>query len=137
MSGGPGVSSGPEVSGTPAPDVVVAGAGIIGCAVALELAGRGARVAVVDPGVPGMEATWAAGGMLSPLGEAPGAGPFLRLGRASLARYPGWVAGLVESSGVPVEYRRHGKLEVALDDEVEELLRTSLAWRRGEGARAE
>ena len=121
----------------PAPDVLVAGAGIIGCAAALELCRRGLRVEVVEPGTPGMEATWAAGGMLSPLGEAPGAGPFLRLGRASLARYPAWVAGIVEASGAAVEYRRHGKLEVAVDEPAEEALRAALGWRRAEGARVE
>lgn len=125
------------MSDAPTPDVLVAGAGIIGCSLALRLARAGMRVAVVDPGTPGMEATWAAGGMLSPLGEAPGAGPFLRLGRASLDRYPAWVADIVAASGVPVEYRRHGKLEVALDDEALETLRSSIGWRRTEGARAE
>lgn len=69
----------------PMPDVVVAGAGVIGCAVARSLAGQGLDVTVVDPGEPGRGASWAAAGMLSPLGEADqsgasaGATSFVRL----------------------------------------------------------
>ena len=44
-------------------EIVVVGAGIIGCAVAYELAKRGASVTVVDDRAPGMGATQAAAGV--------------------------------------------------------------------------
>ena len=36
-----------------APDVMVIGAGIVGCSIALELSGRGAKVTLLERAVPG------------------------------------------------------------------------------------
>ncbi|HSJ05276.1 MAG TPA: glycine oxidase ThiO [Longimicrobiales bacterium] len=96
-------------------DVVVVGGGIIGCAVARELALRGLSVMVLERDSPGRRATWAAAGMLSPLGETVDDGPFLALAEDSLRRYASYVHGLHEASGIDVEYRTNGKLHVALD----------------------
>jgi glycine oxidase len=96
-------------------DVVVVGGGVIGCAIARELALRGPSVVVVERDSPGRRATWAAAGMLSPLGEAGTAGPFLDLADESLRRYASFTQALREESGIDVEYRTNGKLHVALD----------------------
>ena len=56
-------------SGVPGPSVVVVGAGLIGSAVAWELASRGARVSVFDAREPGFGATQASAGMLAPYTE--------------------------------------------------------------------
>lgn len=78
--------------------VRVLGAGIIGLACAEELVRRGHAVEVVDP-APGSGASYAAAGMLSPAGELwHGETELFRLGRASLALWPGWAARL----GVPL-----------------------------------
>ena len=50
-------------------DLVVVGGGVIGLAVAWRAAAAGHRVTVVDP-APGPGASWAAAGMLAPVGEA-------------------------------------------------------------------
>jgi glycine oxidase len=97
-------------------EVVVIGAGLQGCAVALRLAQAGRSVLVLERSVPGAEASSAAGGILSPGVEATEPGPFLALCRASLARYPAWVAQVEALSGSPVGFRALGTLEVALDD---------------------
>ncbi len=47
------------------PDICIAGAGIIGLSLALELQHRGARVTVLDQGAPLAEASTAAAGMLA------------------------------------------------------------------------
>jgi len=47
-------------------NVTIAGAGVIGCAIAHELAARGARVRVLDSRVPGGGATRASAGILAP-----------------------------------------------------------------------
>jgi glycine oxidase len=104
------------------PDVVIVGAGVIGCAVARELARRGAKVTVVERDSPGRRATWAAAGMLSPLGEAGGGGPFLELADESLTRFAAFAASLREESGIDVEYRTAGKLHVALPEGDAELV---------------
>lgn len=98
-------------------DVVVIGAGVQGCAVAWRLAQAGRDVLVLERSIPGAEASSAAGGILSPGVEALEPGPFHDLGRASLARYPAFVAELEAATGVALGLRRGGTLEVALDDQ--------------------
>lgn len=102
-------------------DVVVIGGGIIGCSVARELARRGRRVVVVERDSPGRRATWAAAGMLSPLGESGGSGTFLEFADESLRQYASYAHTLAEESGIDIEYRTAGKLHVALDGEEGEL----------------
>src|SRR2546430_5559475 len=53
-------------------DVAIAGGGVIGGAIALELARAGLHVAVFDRQHPGQEASWASAGILSPAPENPG-----------------------------------------------------------------
>jgi len=93
--------------------VVVIGAGVIGCAVAWELASRGASVEVVDPRAIGAGATHASAGMLAPYSEGHHAA-LLTLGLASLSRYDGFVARLRHESGLAFEYERIGTLQVAM-----------------------
>ncbi|HEY4433241.1 MAG TPA: FAD-dependent oxidoreductase, partial [Candidatus Cybelea sp.] len=50
-------------------DVIVAGAGLIGLAIAFELAQRGAMVRVYDRGEPARAASWAGAGLLAPFTE--------------------------------------------------------------------
>lgn len=97
-------------------DVVVIGGGAIGCATAWELARRGARVTLLERGVPGRESTWAAAGMLSPLGESLRDDAYLALSIASLDRYAAFAESLQAAIGEDLEYRTDGKLYVALEE---------------------
>ena len=96
--------------------VVVVGAGIVGCAVAYELARRGARVQVIDRRDAGQGATQASAGVLAPYIEAHSHTALLDLGVRSLALYDQFVARVVEDSGSTVQYVRTGTLEVATDE---------------------
>ncbi|MFB3073658.1 MAG: NAD(P)/FAD-dependent oxidoreductase [Candidatus Methylomirabilales bacterium] len=59
-------------------DVIIVGAGVVGCSIAYHLAQKGVkRVVVLDRGEIGGEASGAAAGMLAPQCEAAGPGPFL------------------------------------------------------------
>ena len=99
-------------------DIVVIGAGIVGCAVAYELTRRGASVQIVDDRPAGMGATQASAGMLAPYTEAKDRNTvFLDLAVRSLALYDGFVARVAEAARMPVEYRRTGTIEVATTDE--------------------
>jgi glycine oxidase len=116
--------------------VVVVGGGLIGLAVARELAGRGARVTVLERGEPGAAASWAAGGMLSPRAEALRPGPFLELGLASLDRYPEFIDRVVRESGVPVEFAGGGKLLLATTAAEAGQLAARYGWQEAAGAGA-
>ena len=94
------------------------GAGVIGCAVAHELARRGAAVRVIDDRHPGMGATQASAGMLAPFTEAKDRNhAFLDLAVRSLGLYDAFVADVVATAGVQVGYQRTGTLEVATTGE--------------------
>ena len=99
----------------PSPDIVVIGAGVIGCAVAHECARRGASVDVVDDRAPGMGATQASAGMLAPWLEA-SSGPLLDLSVRSLKAWDAFVPRVSSDSGAAFGYHRTGTLSVALDD---------------------
>src|SRR5947208_484092 len=96
-------------------ETVVVGAGIVGCAIARELAVRGVRCTVFDNRPVGGGATQASAGMLAPYVEAHERTPMLDLCVRSLDLYDGWIAAVREESGIDIEYRRIGTLEVALD----------------------
>jgi glycine oxidase len=126
-------------------DVLIVGAGIIGCAVARELASRGARVQVVDTREVGQGATQASAGVLAPYIEAHEGGALLDLTVRSLELYDRWIESVRGESGVDVEYRRSGSLEIALDaaaaGRLQQMVtrfgaRERLLWLDGAAARA-
>ena len=118
-------------------DVVVIGAGIIGCAVARELARRGARTLVLEARDVGAGATQASAGVLAPFIEAPAEGPLQSLTVQSLALYDGFVSSAVEESEMSVEYRRCGTLEVAHDPAAAARLMSLAQWVSSQGVEAE
>lgn len=114
-------------------DVVVVGAGVIGCALARELCGAGLRVVVVDRERPGAGASSAAAGILSPQAEADGPSPLLSLGLESRALFPRLVEELREETGIEVAYRTAGTLFIALDDEAEARIEARYVWQTAAG----
>jgi glycine oxidase len=93
-------------------NVTIIGAGVVGCAIAHELASRGARVRVVDPRGTGRGASRASAGMLAPHIE--GHIPALHhLATRSLALYDGLIERLLATTDQPIEYDRSGTLQVA------------------------
>lgn len=88
--------------------VVIAGAGVIGCALAWRLAQRGVRVTVVDPALPASKASWAAAGMLLPLMEPNS--PLEALTHASYQMYPQFVQELQAVTGIDpqLQLEAHG-----------------------------
>jgi glycine oxidase len=91
-------------------DICIAGAGIIGLSLALELYHRGARVTVLDQGFPLSEASTAAAGMLAALD--PDNPPQLRpLSDLSISLYPGYLARLQSLSGIHVPFHTSTTLQ--------------------------
>jgi glycine oxidase len=97
------------------PDVIVIGAGIIGCAIGRELARRGTGVTIFDARSIGGGATQASAGVLAPYIEAHERGPLFDLTVRSLGMYDRFVAEAAADSGISIEYRRCGTLEIAVD----------------------
>ena len=105
-------------------DVVVVGAGVIGCAVAYELARRGADVLVIDPRGVGQGATQASAGMLMPYIEGYSRSPLLGLAIRSLSLYDQFVTDVGADSERRIPYARSGSLEVSTADDSIDRLQT-------------
>src|SRR5437773_10397864 len=118
-------------------DVAIAGGGVIGGAIALELARAGLRVAVFDRQHPGQEASWASAGILSPAPENPGMVVMVPLGKASLALYPEFVAQVEEIAGKSTGFRPKGTLEALFSHDTKAKLSTIIALHHGLGLKAE
>ncbi|HXX20474.1 MAG TPA: glycine oxidase ThiO [Candidatus Acidoferrum sp.] len=93
-------------------DVAIIGAGIIGASAAFELSAQKLRVVVLDRQQPGLEASWAAAGMLSPAPDTPRDTPLVSLGRESLKLYPDFLAAVEQESGCSTGYARQGAIEI-------------------------
>jgi glycine oxidase len=126
-------------------DILIVGAGIIGCAIARELTARGASVQVAESRDLGRGATQASAGVLAPYIEGHEGGPLLDLTLRSLKLYDRWIETVRAESGIDIEYRRSGSLQIALDEPSAVRLRASiprlglqsrLEWLDARGARA-
>ena len=106
-------------------DIIVIGSGIVGSAVAYELARRGASVEIVDDRPVGMGATQASAGVLAPFIEARDGSPLLDLTVRSLDLFDSFMERVVAESGVAVPYHRTGTLDIATTDDELHALRTT------------
>ncbi len=118
-------------------EAAIAGGGVIGGAIALELARAGLRVAVFDRQQAGQEASWAGAGILSPAPENPGMVAMVPLGKASLALYPEFVGWVEEISGKSTGFRPKGTLEALFSHDTKAELSTIIALHHGLGLKAE
>ena len=112
------------------PRVGIVGAGIIGCAIAFELAERGASVTVFDGRSLAGGATQASAGILAPYIEAHSGGALFDLTVRGLAEYDAFVSRVRAATDVAFDYRRTGTLEIADSRSRAEALRarSSAAW---------
>ena len=118
-------------------DAAIAGGGLIGSAIALELAQAGLSVAVFEKGEPGREASWASAGILSPAPETQGMIPIVPLAKASLGLYPEFVANVEGISGQNVGFRPFGTMDVLFSRDAKRDLSTLIALHHGLGLKAE
>jgi glycine oxidase len=118
--------------------VVIVGAGLVGTAVARALARGGAEVTVVERGVPGAEASWAAGGILSPQAECDEDGPMLRLCLDGIAATRRVTAELQSELGAggDVGLIDGGTLDIAATDSEARALEERVRWQQQAGLQA-
>jgi glycine oxidase len=118
-------------------DVAIAGGGLIGASIALDLARAGLGVGLFDRQEPGLEASWAGAGILSPAPESAAMIALVPLGKASMAIYPEFVRMVEEASGRSAGYRPNGTLQALFSRDARKELSTVIALHHGLGLKAE
>jgi glycine oxidase len=114
-------------------DVIIAGGGVIGASIAWRLARNHLRVLLLDASKIGAEASSAAAGMLAPGGEFDQPSPLLDFAIGSLERYQDFVAEIGADSGLLIEFRRKGAIQIALTHAELESLTVRAAFQRAAG----
>lgn len=118
--------------------IVIIGGGVIGLAIAYELAQRDHPVLILEKSECGGQATGAAAGMLAPYSElVHEPDPLFELAHQSLLLYPGWQAEIKETSGLDFEYNQAGSLYVVFHEADVLALETRLEWQSKWGVQAE
>ncbi|MCH4564497.1 glycine oxidase ThiO [Halomonas sp. EGI 63088] len=109
-------------------EFLVVGGGVIGMMTTLQLADAGHSVTLLERGDCGREASWAGGGIVSPLYPWRYSAPISRLSTWSEGFYPELALRLLEETGIDPEYRQKGLLYLRVDDEAK-----AMAWAREVG----
>lgn len=97
-------------------DVVIIGGGVIGMMTAWQLADAGCSVTLLERGRCGQEASWAGGGIVSPLYPWRYSESVSNLARFAEHEYPRLAARLLGETGIDPEYRQKGLLYLRVDD---------------------
>ena len=98
-------------------DFIIVGGGVIGMMTARELAASGASVTIIDKGAFASEASWAGGGIVSPLYPWRYSDAITALASWSQGRYVDLCRQLLEETGLDPELRQKGLLMLAVDDQ--------------------
>ncbi len=110
-------------------DVVVVGGGAIGLLCAFRSATSGRKTTLLDAGELGREASWAGGGILSPVHPYAYPQELTRLIERSVELYPALARELVERTGTSIELRTTGLVRLAVDPADDDDLARAQAFR--------
>jgi glycine oxidase len=109
-------------------DFQIIGGGVIGLLMARELASAGATVTIVERGTCCSEASWAGGGIVSPLYPWRYSAPVTALASVAQSAYPALAAELLSETGIDPELETTGLLMLDAMDAAE-----ALAWAASAG----
>ena len=96
--------------------VIIVGGGVMGMMQARELMQKGIDVDLIDKGACGSEASWAGGGIVSPLYPWRYSDPITALAAWSQAYYPNLIQTIEAESDIDPQLTRHGLLMLDVDD---------------------
>lgn len=112
-------------------DVIVAGAGMVGAAIAYGLAGLGQRVLLADGGDTDYRAAKANFGLVWLQGKGHGNPHYQRLSHRSVLDWPDFARELQAESGIDLQYERQGGLHFCLGEaDLGARAARMQAWRR-------
>jgi len=111
-------------------DVVVIGAGVVGCSIAYYLAREGIKVALLERESIGSGSSAHATGFISLLGTEFTPGPSFRFGHESYNEFPQLVSELEEATGMDLLYQRRPSLRLALEESEEQLIKEMMSWQQ-------
>ena len=111
-------------------DVVVIGAGVVGCSVAYYLAREGVSVTILERESIGSGASAHATGSLSLLGAEFSPGASFELARASDFEFQQIVPELESATDIDLLYQRRPSLRLALDEEEADLIKSLMVWQQ-------
>jgi glycine oxidase len=109
-------------------DVVVIGGGLIGLALAYQLALQQLSVALLEKGQIGQEASAAGAGILSPQAEMEEMSPLTELCLSGRDMFADFIQEIISRTGVDVEFSISGLLYAALSEEAEKELEQRHDW---------
>ena len=109
-------------------DVVVVGAGVVGCAIAYCLSLEGLRVRLMDREAIGSGASAHSTGLLGWLWVGFKQGPSFRMGLESLRMFGELVVRLQDETAMELYYQQRPVLGLALDEDEEALIQSMLRW---------
>ncbi|MGP9075883.1 glycine oxidase ThiO [Geobacillus thermodenitrificans subsp. calidus] len=110
-------------------DVAIVGGGVIGAAVAFELAKRKYRVAILEKGTMAGESSSAAAGMLGAQAEFSTPSPLVPLALKSRTLMPSLAEELKERTGIDIGLVEKGMIKIATtEEEAEDLRRHYTFW---------
>ncbi len=111
-------------------DVVVIGAGVVGCSIAYYLSREGVSVILLEREAIGSGASAHATGSLSLLGAEFTPGASFEMARASYAEFLWLVPELEDATNMDLLYQRLPSLRLALDDEEATLIKSLMVWQQ-------
>lgn len=91
-------------------DFLIVGGGAVGMTSAIALLQAGYRVTLLERGQTGREASWAGGGIMSPLCSWDYRDSVTQLSQRSMGMFPATMTALQDATGVDPEYQRSGML---------------------------